>query len=355
MTKRIAFFLLLTTMTALFTASAVAQNFTAIKGVCKDETGKAIAGGTVELINLDNGRKTTVKTNNKGEYFSMAGTSGLYKISLFGPDGKLLFFMDKVPVKLAVDNVYDFDLAKQKVAAAKESGVSEEQLKAQEAAKKNNEKIKGLNALLVQAAAQKKDGKWDDAVATMEQAAAQDQTHDVVYGSLADAYVGAKKYPEAETAYNKAIALAPPTSKALGSYHSGLALALLRQSKTEAGLAECDKSAVDPTQAGQCFFNAGAILTNQGKLDDANQAFDKAIAADPTRPESYYQKGVNLLGKATLGKDGKMVPVPGTVEALNKYLQLAPDGKNAPDAKALLASLGATVETSYGTQKKGKK
>ncbi len=96
-------------------------------------------------------------------------------------------------------------------------------------------------------------------------------------------------------------------------------------------MAECDKAAqLDPGQAGQCYFNEGAILTNQGKVDEANLAFDKAIAADPTRAEAYYQKGINLLGKATLGKDGKMIPVPGTAEALNKYLELAPDGKNAP-------------------------
>ena len=261
-----------------------------------------------------------------------------------------MFYVNNAPVKLSAENVYDFDLSKQT------PGVSEEQRKATEAAKKTNEKIKNLNALLLQAAAQKKDGKYDEAVATLEQAAAQDQTHDIIYGSLADAYIGAKKYPEAETAFDKAIALAPANSKSLGSYHTGLALALLRQGKTADGLTECDKSAqIDPTQAGQCYFNAGAILTNMGKPDDANVAFDKAIAADPTRAEAYYQKGVNLLAKATLSKDGKMVPAPGTVEALNKYLQLAPDGKNAQAAKDLLASLGETVQTSFGTQKKGGK
>ena len=120
-------------------------------------------------------------------------------------------------------------------------------------------------------------------------------------------------------------------------------------------MSECDKSAqVDPTTAGQCYFNEGAILTNQGKPDEANQAFDKAIAADPTRAEAYYQKGVNLLSKASLSKDGKMVPAPGTVEALNKYLQIAPDGKNAQAAKDLLASLGETVQTSFGTKKSKK-
>jgi len=353
MTKRIALILLLATFSALFTVSAVAQGTTAIKGVCKDESGKPIAGATVELISLNNGRKATIKTNKNGEYYLIAAVAGNYNINLFAADGTKLGYLNNVLVKLYVDNTYDFDLALQKKEAAKESGVTEEQLKAQEKAKKNNEKIKGLNALLLQATALKNDHKYDDAVALLEPVATPDETHDLIFGSLAEAYIGAKKYPEAEAAYNKAIALAPPTSKSIGIYHSGLALALLRQSKTEAGMAECDTSAkLDPTTAGQCYFNEGAILTNQGKLDEANQAFDKAILADPTRAEAYYQKGVNLLGKATLGKDGKMIPVPGTVEALNKYLELAPTGKNAPDAKALLASLGATVETSFGTKKK---
>lgn len=350
MTKRIALFLLLATMMAMVTASALAQDTSTVKGVCKDENGKPIAGGTVEVQNLESGQKVMLKTNNKGEYYTMGVRGGTYKLTLYGPDGKMLFFMNNVPVRLAVDNVYDFDLSK----AEKESGMTEEQRNAREKALKNNEKIKGLNAMLQQAAAQKKDGKYDDAVATMEQAAALDQTHDVIYGSLADAYLLDKKYPEAETAYNKAIQLAPPTSKSLGSYHSGLALALLRQNKTEAGMAECDKTAqVDPTMGGQCYFNEGAILTNQGKVNEANQAFDKAITADPTRAEAYYQKGVNLLGQATL-KNGKMIPAPGTAEALNKYLELAPDGRYAQSAKDLLASIGASVQTSYGTKKSKK-
>jgi tetratricopeptide (TPR) repeat protein len=357
MTKRIALFLLLATVMAVFTVSAGAQAITNVKGIVKDENGKPMVGATIELLNLENGRKATVKTTKIGEYYSMGMPGGNYKISLVAPDGTVIFFLNNVPLRLAIENVYDIDLAKQTALAAKDSGVTEEQRKANEKAKKNNETIKNLNVLLAQAIAQKNDKKYDEAVATMEQAATADQTHDVVFASLADAYLLDKKYPEAETAYNKALALAPPTSKDLGSYHSGLALALLRENKTELGMAECDKTAkLDPSQAGQCYFNEGAILTNQGKPDEANQAFDKAIAADPTRAEAYYQKGVNLLGKATLSKDGKMIPVPGTVEALNKYLEVAPDGRNAQAAKDLLATLGASVQTSFGTQKKsGKK
>ena len=121
-------------------------------------------------------------------------------------------------------------------------------------------------------------------------------------------------------------------------------------------MVEYDKAAqLDPAGAGMYYYNEGAVLTNQGKVDEANQVFDKAIAADPTRPDPYYQKGVNLLGKATLGKDGKMVPAPGTAEALNKYLELAPDGKYSQAAKDLLASIGAPVQTTFGAQKKPKK
>ena len=356
MTKRIAIFLFLAMM-AVFTVSAVAQLSGSVKGTCKDEDGKAIVGASVELINLDNGRKTSLKTDSHGQYYSMGIPAGSYKINLIGGDGKLIFYLNKVSMASNGENVYDFDLAKENAAAAKASGVSDAQRKEMEKAKKDNEKIHGLNALLTQATQQKKDGKYDEAVATMEQAVAQDQTHDIVYFSLGDAYLGAKKYPEAETAFTKAIALAPPTSKSVGGYHNSLAQALLKQGKIEPAIAEYDKAAqLDPVNSGMYFFNEGAVLTNRGKVDEANLAFDKAIAAEPARADAYYQKGLNLLGKATLGKDGKMIPAPGTTEALNKYLELAPDGKNAQTAKDMLASLGAAVRTSYGTQKKsGKK
>jgi hypothetical protein len=46
-----------------------------------------------------------------------------------------------------------------------------------------------------------------------------------------------------------------------------------------------------------------------------------------------------------------MVAPPGTAEAFQKYLELAPTGPHAEEAKAMLQGLGATVETSYGKKK----
>jgi hypothetical protein len=41
------------------------------------------------------------------------------------------------------------------------------------------------------------------------------------------------------------------------------------------------------------------------------------------------------------GGDGKMIPAPGTVESLEKYLTFAPNGANAQATRDLLAGMGA--------------
>jgi hypothetical protein len=85
-------------------------------------------------------------------------------------------------------------------------------------------------------------------------------------------------------------------------------------------------------------------------VDEAIQAFNLAVQADPTKAEAYYWKGVNLLSKATI-KGNKMEAPAGTAEAFNKYLELQPTGQFAEPAKQMLASIGADVETSFGKQK----
>ena len=97
-----------------------------------------------------------------------------------------------------------------------------------------------------------------------------------------------------------------------------------------------------------------SVLTNKNKPDEANAAFDKCLAADPTKADAYYWKGVNLVAKATVDKTGKMVAPDGTSEALNKYLELQPEGPYAQGAKDLLGSIGAAVQTSFGKEKKKK-
>jgi hypothetical protein len=69
------------------------------------------------------------------------------------------------------------------------------------------------------------------------------------------------------------------------------------------------------------------------------------------------------MSKAQIGADGKVTPAAGTKEALDKYLQLKPDGPNAESAKGMLAMMDAKLDTAYknasapaaAPAKKGKK
>jgi tetratricopeptide (TPR) repeat protein len=86
-------------------------------------------------------------------------------------------------------------------------------------------------------------------------------------------------------------------------------------------------------------FNSCALLYNAGKVDEAIAACNQAIALDPGKADAYFIKGSALFGNGKVGSDGKYEVPPGAVEALNKYLELAPDGGHAPDVHAMLDSL----------------
>jgi tetratricopeptide (TPR) repeat protein len=132
-----------------------------------------------------------------------------------------------------------------------------------------------------------------------------------------------------------------------------MAQAYSKSNKIDDAVADYTKAAtLDPTGAASFYFNIGAVYTNAGKADDAIAAFDKAIAADPTKASAYYWKGINLIAKETIGKDGKATAPEGTAAAFQKYLELDPSGPFAQPAKDMLASIGAPVETGFGTKKK---
>src|SRR6185369_16891886 len=95
---------------------------------------------------------------------------------------------------------------------------------------------------------------------------------------------------------------------------------------------EQDAATTNPKMAGLAAYDHGLVLAKTGKIDDAVVQFDKAVQLDPAMTEAYYQKGTALIAKATADKAGKIIAPPGTAEAFQKYLELAPNGKNAESA-----------------------
>jgi tetratricopeptide (TPR) repeat protein len=361
-----------------------AQASGTVKGVCKDADGKPIADAIVLWANQDNGQKYPLKTNKKGEYFSLGITPGKYNVTIYKnaddeKAGKEADHANNFQVQLD-ENTLDFDLKKEQEQAAKGVGMTPDQLKQREEeqakVQKENNTIKSLNEKLnaAKAAADANPPDYDSAIADLVAANQIDPSRDLIWFKLGDYYrlsavkqtdtaEKQKRLDSAVEAYQKAVDIkkaAPPdkdpsaAAKTLAAYYNNLAEAYAKSNKVDDAVKTYALAAqTDPTSAGQYYFNTGAVLTNAGKVDDAIAAFDKVIAADPTKADAYYWKGVNMIGKATLQGD-KMVAPPGTAEAFQKYLELQPTGTYADPAKQMLASIGASVETKFGNKKKTK-
>ena len=325
-----------------------AQNEGSVRGVATDQSGKPIAGATVLMYCADTGRKYEAKTNAKGEYTSIALAPGSYKFTLL-QNGNPIDEHNNVPIYAGQEQLVPFDLAKD--LGGGPPTMSEEQKQKIAEQQKQADKIKGLNAQIQQAKALEGTGNYDQAITILQQATQIDPNQDLLWGYLGDAQRGAKKYSDAVESYQKALALKPTS----GSYMNQLADAYAKSGQTDKAIQQYAAAATaDPQNAAAYYFNEGAVLTNTGKIDDAVAAFDKSIQLDPNRADAYYWKGVDLIGKATM-KDNKMVAPAGTAEAFNKYLELQPNGKYADASKQMLGSIGASVETSYGKAKTGKK
>ena len=363
--------LILATAGLLLFGFTLAAQITAIEGDVKGEDGKAFVGAVVKIDRTDITAHYKTKTDKKGHYFYNGLPLGNYNVTI-EVDGKDIDNKMGVRSKLGDPTNVSFDLlaakkqheATQRAAESgqitkeMERGMTAEQKAALEKTLKEREgqlkQHKELNDAFNVGMTAMADKQYDQAVQALTKASEIGPTELAVWANLADAYMklaATKTGPEFDdaatkglAAYAKAIELKPEDA----ATHNNYALALVQAKKIPDAQAELTKAAqLDPTNAGKYYYNLGAVLTNANQGEAAVEAFQKAIAADPNYAEAYYQYGVSLVSKASYGADGKVTPVPGTVEALQKYLALAPTGQFAQAAKDMLTTLSASVDVSY--------
>src|SRR5690349_17444331 len=82
MKQRSILLVLVVALLAVCVPPVFGQATGSVKGVCKDQNGAPITGATVEWFSQETGRKYTLKTNGKGEYFSLGIAPGKYKVTL---------------------------------------------------------------------------------------------------------------------------------------------------------------------------------------------------------------------------------------------------------------------------------
>jgi tetratricopeptide (TPR) repeat protein len=347
-------------MLALVPALASGQDTTAkIHGHAQDPANVAIPNAQVTLSTDGKTPLYTFTTDQNGDYKGEGIKPGTYYVTLYATPGKPVDRADQVKFTTGTDILQDFDLSRPDYVAklpADQRKALEEAKKKNAEINKENQNVGKLNDLLKQARADNSAKKFDDAATVMQQAVAIKPDAAVLWLELGVAQTGQKKYDDALVSLKKALDLDSTSKKPIpeveAADNNALGEVYASTNKISDATASYDAAAkLQPTNAAMYYTNETIVLSRSGQTDATIAAADKAIAADPSRPIPYYLKGQALISKATVDpKTQKIVAPPGTADAYNKYLELAPNGPMAPEAKSILAEIGEKVNTKYSAK-----
>lgn len=370
--------------------------------------GKPLADVQVVLTYQDSGKASKVKTDKNGAFFLIGLTRGNYTVEVFNAAGENLYREKNHSLtgEGGATDKLDIDVSGPGGAGGQPK-LSAEQV---EAIKAQNAKATSINALIGQyqaamavraeldktyeRAAADLRGKHDaaaeselskltekyhvdadktsrDAEAALKQMTAADPTRWEYFQALGTAQFNLGDYDGAVQSYDKGIQAAqgyvsgatpkdpknansePAKAKAgMGQMLASEGNAYLKLKKNSEAIAAFTKAAEMDPNPGTAYFNLCATQYNSGNTEGALVACDKAIAADPNKADAYFIKGSLLIAGSTADKEGKIQAPPGTAQALNKYLELAPDGPHAKDVKDMLQYIGSKIETTYKGSKK---
>lgn len=361
----------------LLAVPSIAQ-VTGVEGDVKGPDGAPLANAVVHFERTDIKGNYTVKTNKKGHYGHYGLPLGTYNVTL-EVDGQVKDKVSNFRTKLGDPTPLMFNLKDQEqknkevqkaaetgtLTKEQERGMSKEQKEQLDKATKAREaalaKNKALNDAFQAGKTAMEAKNYQEAVDQFKKAAEMDATQNVIWAQLADAsmMLATTKPAEADAirqqgfdAYKKAIELKPDEA----AYYNNYALALAKAKKLDEAKQNLEKAAqLDPPGAGRYYYNMGALLVNSSQNEAAGEEFKKAITLDPNYADAQYQYGLYLASKATADAKGNVVAQPGTIESLQKYLELKPDGGYAQNAKDLIAQLGGKVDTSYSNPSAPKK
>lgn len=238
----------------------------------------------------------------------------------------------------------------------------------------SGKEVANVNAMLGQARKATAEKRYADAEALMLKVTQSQPGVILPWVELGLAQLALNKYPDAEKDFKTALRIGPggiqkegpagfygppggPTKNssfsdtgpdpggkqslsgdAKGSCYASLGEVYAHEGKVKEAQEAFDKAVVAfPPQAAQYRHNEMIVFYQTGHSDEQLAAADQAIALDATRAANYYFKGQALLAKATIDpKTQKMVLPPGCLEAYQKYLQLDPKGPYVADAKTVL-------------------
>ena len=339
---------------ALSAVGAWAQT-TTVKGTVT-QAGKPVPGVQIDMTRLDNGQKYHIKTGNDGSFTMIGVGIANYQIDVIGANGEKLY-SEKRTVTPGQEGV-----AQIAIDLSSGTGMTNEQ---REAIKAQNAKAQSMNVLIKQAQEAMNQKNWQAAEQPLQQLVAQDPNNYEFYSALGSTEFNLGKYDAAVDTFQKGIQAAENTKPdpkkpatdpakvkaAIGGMLTQEGNSYIKLNKS-AEASQAFKKAAASSPGGPAAYNLCVVNYNSGNAQEGIPACDNAIAADPNNANAYFLKGSLMMQQSKQGKDGKLEAPEGTAEALNKYLELQPDGPHANDAKQMLQFIGAKIQTTYKAGKK---
>jgi tetratricopeptide (TPR) repeat protein len=297
---------------AVLAVAAPAAAQARIQGVVQDEKGQPIENAVVKIDKTDPGRTVhfEAKTNRKGEFIQVGLPSGSYRAIAEKDSLGSAPFTFTVRQTSAINTTLTLNQAAAAVAA----------------------QAAALNKVFQEGVALLEAGNKAGAIEKFEAAAQSSPTCNTCYDNIGTIYVQDKEYDKAEVAFKKAIEINANDADA----YNGLASVYNGQRKFEEAANASKKAAeLSGGLAGagggnaDSLYNQGVALFNGGKSAEAKGLFEQAIAANPNHADAHYMHGMTLVAEN-----------PSAARAeFEKYLELAPTGKNADNAKLFASQL----------------
>lgn len=360
-------------MAGLLAVAAMAASTGIVTGTVENDKGAPWQGVVVTLLNAKTGAQLSAKTDATGTFKIEKVPAGNYRITFetseYPPQGFDVVVKGGATQKVDINFKKLIEKNPQFAAQLKKQQQFANLKKHFDAGIQAMNKVKTLQQQLGSEPAAQKSATQQQ-IAQLSQtaigelqtaqksASPKDANLPTILGNLGLAYELSGDHAKAAAAFTQASQLKPTDPGLLLGAATNLAYA----GKIQDASSDCTKVAtLSPQDGGTCWRNIGVVLYNVNKMQDAIVPLQNASKADPSDPTTWY-----LLGEALMNAmqskmvNGKLTAIvkPGTAEAFEKYLKLAPNGPNAAASKQaldVLKQLGAGVNTKFVAPSKEKK
>ena len=329
-----------------------------LMGTCLDEEGKPIPGAILRFTDAANGRHFEVTSNAEGRFTYIAVQSSRYRLDIIRNRKPLVSFANidlqwsSQPLLLEINLQSNSVKVTRQVLLAESFRTESPPPTIASPANGDESAVRAINQQIAAAKAFMDAENWASARAAAKAATEIDPKRDLPWAWLAYVYCeeAARATAPSDSAlqncvqnYQYAIAIAPSAT-----YYNnlGAAYSAMKQWKEAVDNFRAAEQ-LNPDHAALYSENLGAAILQQADsmpnsdaqetLQLAVQAFSQAASAVPPIAEAYYWEGLCQLRLAALNAPGSSYK--SAQESFESYMQLAPAGHYASQARAMVDSL----------------